>query len=422
MVSDKLYYSIDAVLSAVAETAQAGAVYNGLNDWHRRLNSRVCDLCRFCMEHPATSAFCRHACYDATMLSHSSGEPYFYRCWAGLFFVTIAAAPGNRCCGGISLGGYCAEGDGVGGVEHALEQRLASLPNARVGDFVKHLGSVRPLSPDALRGLGTFALEATFSNGLNDPEYFSGLNSRYVQQRAIADAFAALPVDASSPADILGDTYHLLAHPRALSREGAIQLSSGYLAKLLLICNWDQEKFRAHLRVLLAVITSQSILGGMSWQEATGRELRHLARLEQAHSTEDCCYVVAEIVTEHFAESVREEGDRGTLSERAMRWLEAHYGDPVSLVDLATAVGASVSALGHGLKRETGKTFSTSLREIRLAAAKRLLATTDMELTEITELCGFFDQSHFTRTLRDATTLTPGKFREMLHLPATDVG
>ncbi len=413
-MKSEMFNRIDTILSDIAELSNAGGVYHSLHKRSLQKNQSVCNFCNYCLLHPATAPLCRYACCDATMHSISSGEPYFYRCWAGLLFVTVAIAPDNICQGGIALGGYFTEGEEKSELERTIEQRLTPLPNARLSDFLCHLGSVRPIAPGVLRGLGIFALESTFSSGINEPEFFKLQNSKYEQQRAIAGAVADVRLNAPSPPDILGDTYQLFAHLQRHDQEGAMRFSSKYLAKLLLMSNWNQDKLKAHLRALLAIFTSQRILDGISWQEASGRELKYLARLEQAHSTEDCCYEIARVIMDYFTSPTLEESNHNTLSERAINWLENHYADPVSLPELATAVGASISSLGHRLKRETGKSFSALLSEIRISAAKRLLATTDFELSEIAATCGFYDQSHFTRTMKKAISLTPGQFRSML--------
>ena len=62
---------------------------------------------------------------------------------------------------------------------------------------------------------------------------------------------------------MLGDTYQLVSYLDRNDREGAMQLISTYLAKLLLVSRWDPVKLKAHLRVLLSVMTSQELLRGV---------------------------------------------------------------------------------------------------------------------------------------------------------------
>lgn len=411
---------IETLLAGIGEVTGAGAVYHGLQDRGLQANRKVCAFCRHCLDHPATRAFCRYACCDAALHAYASGEPYFYRCWAGLLFVTVAVAPRNRCEGGVSLGGFTAP-DAAGDTADALEQQLTGLPRDERAGFTRRLSSLQPIDPPALRGLGMYVMEATFSSGLNSPLFFRRQNEKYVQQRSIAEAFAEVRLHDPSPPDIPRDAYELLALLDRDDRSAAMRHLSAYLAKLLLVSNWNRDRLRAHLRVLLAVLTSQDILKGLPWNAATSRELRYLARLEKAETTEDSCYEIAEFIREHFGAGRLDDATTGTVSERAARWLEEHLQEPCTLAAAARAVGASTSTLVHRLKQETGQTFGQLRRETRLAQARKLLATSDLPISHIAALCGFTDQSHLTRSLRAAANLTPRQFRRLLHPTPADI-
>lgn len=299
--------------------------------------------------------------------------------------------------------------------EEHITQTLGREASSATGRLLASLSSVKPITPSALRGLGTMAMEATFSSGLNSSEYFRERNDRYLQQRRIAEAFADLRPQDVSPPDILRDTYELVSFLHRNDRPGAMEFVSRYLAKLLMASNWDLVKLKAHVRTLLAVITSHEILNGVPWAAATSRELRHMARLEKAATTEESCYEVAEWIQHHFRRG--EQGgmaDGRSLGDRILAWLQAHYQEPVTVAHAAKATGVSPSTLVHRLPGETGKTFKNLLLEIRIAEGKKLLATTALQISAIAENCGFFDQSHFTRELKRSINLTPGKFRKLL--------
>ena len=75
--------SIIKVLTNIEEVTGSGATYHGLYDDTRICNKKICAFCRAALEQPATRGSCRYACSDATIHALASGEPYFYRCWAG---------------------------------------------------------------------------------------------------------------------------------------------------------------------------------------------------------------------------------------------------------------------------------------------------------------------------------------------------
>ena len=346
----------------------------------------------------------------------ASGEPNFYRCWANLLFITIPIAPHNKCGGGVELGGFCVAGE-ESEIRDTVTQVAGTWPSTDLRAFLKLIPSLRRITPNALRGLGTLAMETSFSSGVNSSVFFRRQNEKYLQQRRIAEALADIRKQETTPPEILGDTYQLLAFLDQKDKPGAMAFVSKYLAKLLMASNWDQTKLKAHVRVLLAVMTSQDILSGTPWTVATSREMRQMLRLEHAATTEESCYEVAEWIQEYFAGKAPDAQDTRPLLERVTNWLRTHFQESATLATASCSIGVSVSTLVHRLRRETGKTFKQLLTEIRISEAKKLLATTSLELSEIGDTCGFFDQSHFTREFKRAINLTPGEFRKLLHVP-----
>jgi AraC-like DNA-binding protein/ligand-binding sensor protein len=410
-MNDDFSKRIESLLNEIASVNRQGAVYHDLNEQGPLHNAAVCDFCRQCLAHPSACSFCRHTGCNAALNALSSGEPFYSECWAGLLFVTVAVAPRNIGRGGIALGGfYSPESD----IRETVGERLNMLPSRDVKALRKALDSLKPITPSALRGLGQYVMDATFSSGLNSPAFFAGQNARYLQQREIAEEAQILRNAVQPPSDLMADICRMVLYLNRQDRERTRQLVSNFLAKLLMASNWDLAKLKAHLRILLAVITSQDVLRGMSWETAVNRELRSMHRLAKADTIEAACCEVADMIQQHLITGARPEKE-GSLPDRALTWIQCHYSGKAILASAARATGASVSTLAHTLRRETGKTFHQLLHEKRIAEARRLLSTTTMKVSDIAQCCGFTDQSHFTRAFKSAANLTPGKFRYLLN-------
>ena len=407
---------LSAILDTIGQISGQGAVYHGLQDKTMLLNDKVCAFCTHALSHPVAAPLCRYSCCNATVHAMASGEPYFYQCWAGLLFATIPVAHQNHCVGGISLGGFHTPEQNQD-IRDTITQALVTWPTIDTKPFLARLESVRPIVTSALRGLGHLAMEITFSSGLNSSDFFRAQNGKYIQQRRIAEAFADIRTQTISTPDILSDTYHLVSFLSQNDRIHAMEFVSRHLAKLLMASNWDLIKLKAHVRTLLAVITSHDILNGIPWAVATSRELRHMARLEHAATTEESCYEVAEWIQQYLRRPDRALPDGRSLGDQILGWMQAHYQEKVTLSVAAKAIGVSASTLVHRLPCETGKTFKHLLQEIRISEAKKLLATSSLSISTVAENCGFFDQSHFTREFKRAISLTPGQFRKLLTIP-----
>jgi len=334
----------------------------------------------------------------------------------------VARSVGRFLC--IAEGSKCSlqRGDGIGlaegedaGIQELVSQRLAAIPRVDNAPFLARLGSLREIAPSALRGLGHFLLEATFSSGLNSSSRFRKQHDTYVRQRQIAEAYEDLRQAEVVAPDIMSDTYQLASFLNRRDSEGAQEFISRYLAKLLLVSNWNLTKLRAHVRTLAAVVTSQDVLDGVVWEDAMRREWLFMTRIERAPDAESICTSVAEFVLRHFGRAGSTGAGDRTLSDRVTEWLEQHCQEGATLKDASRAVGVSISTISHQLPLDIGKTFTELRAEIRIALAKRLLATSEMPISAIADACGFSDQSHFTKALKTAISLTPGQFRRMLY-------
>lgn len=92
---------------------------------------------------------------------------------------------------------------------------------------------------------------------------------------------------------------------------------------------------------------------------------------------------------------------------------EKNYSDRFSLAQLATEYHVSSSHLSHVFKNITGYAPIEYLKSCRLSAAKNLLSTTDKSIKEIIDLCGFSDESNFSRTFKEKIGMTPTEFRKI---------
>ncbi|WUI02364.1 AraC family transcriptional regulator [Spirillospora sp. NBC_00431] len=97
--------------------------------------------------------------------------------------------------------------------------------------------------------------------------------------------------------------------------------------------------------------------------------------------------------------------------ERARRRLEEAYLDDIGADELAAAAGCSRFALYRGFRRAYGMAPSDYQRQLRLRAARRLLARGDA-IGDVAAATGFADQSHLTRWFVRCYGMTPGGYRE----------
>ena len=102
-------------------------------------------------------------------------------------------------------------------------------------------------------------------------------------------------------------------------------------------------------------------------------------------------------------------GDRQLAEVRAV--MEERLAQPVSLAELASISGLSVSQFSRQFKARTGVAPHRFLLKLRVDQACRLLSTGRTPIAEVAVVCGFSHQEHLTRVMRAQLDTTPGAVR-----------
>ena len=97
---------------------------------------------------------------------------------------------------------------------------------------------------------------------------------------------------------------------------------------------------------------------------------------------------------------------------RAERYIWENYSRKISLDEIAKASGLSAPYFSTIFKEEMGENLSSYLNRLRIEKAAAMLTETGKSLNEIAGLCGFEDQSWFSKIFKIYTGMSPGKYRE----------
>ena len=92
-------------------------------------------------------------------------------------------------------------------------------------------------------------------------------------------------------------------------------------------------------------------------------------------------------------------------------YMDEHLGESIDLAELSAVAGLSVFHFARQFKLSTGVTPHHYLVRQRIERAQKMLAGTDLPLSDIAIAVGFSDQSHLTRHFRQIVGMSPGQFR-----------
>lgn len=116
-----------------------------------------------------------------------------------------------------------------------------------------------------------------------------------------------------------------------------------------------------------------------------------------------------------IAEKIRQNGSNsGTVScliRNACAYIDEHFGQKLSLEQISKHFYISPNYFSSLFKKETGVNFLEYLTSARMREAAKLLADPRYSISEVAELTGYRDASHFGASFAKKYGMTPSAWR-----------
>ena len=143
-------------------------------------------------------------------------------------------------------------------------------------------------------------------------------------------------------------------------------------------------------------------------------ELRKI--YEMSESTPWRTHSVLTELCKHHSESYDQnlDSDARLLScvKKAIGFICSESQREISLDEICELVGLSKYYFAREFKRITGHTIVHYINLTRCESAKVMLCESDASIAQIASLCGFSDQSYFTRVFKLTTGVSPTEYRK----------
>lgn len=130
-----------------------------------------------------------------------------------------------------------------------------------------------------------------------------------------------------------------------------------------------------------------------------------------------CSYLAAAVVTTalqlHRTAAERAEQAHYALGVRTRMYLDRHYLEPLTLDQIAQAMGVSKYHLDRVFLASVGCTPVQYITRRRMARAQTLLGSTRQSVQRIAAQCGYSNYNYFTALFRRTVGMTPGEYRKL---------
>jgi AraC-like DNA-binding protein len=99
--------------------------------------------------------------------------------------------------------------------------------------------------------------------------------------------------------------------------------------------------------------------------------------------------------------------------QRCTSYICDHMASDLSLSDVAKVAGMTESTFSRFFQKNSGRSFTDYLAELRVGRACRLLAETQRPVSGICYEVGYFNLSNFNRNFLKRRGMAPSRYREL---------
>jgi LacI family transcriptional regulator len=99
---------------------------------------------------------------------------------------------------------------------------------------------------------------------------------------------------------------------------------------------------------------------------------------------------------------------------RSLRFIWDRGHEPISVDDLVAVAAMSRRGLHKAFLEHVGRTPGQEIQRVRIERAKRLLAETKLKIEVVAQMCGYQSANSFCVAFKQATALSPKRFRDTL--------
>lgn len=197
------------------------------------------------------------------------------------------------------------------------------------------------------------------------------------------------------------------------NKNESASLINKILGEIYLATDYNLLNIKLRIAELIIVLSRGAIEGGADISLIFGLNDNYIETIMSFTEIDSLSYWLNDVIHQYidcvFEFSKARHSD---ILYKVIAYLNTHFMEKITLDDVAKHVYLSRSYLSKIFKSETGESFSTYLNNLRVEKSKAYLKDNKLLLVEVAHLCGFDDQSYFTKIFKKKTGISPKKYRE----------
>ena len=206
-------------------------------------------------------------------------------------------------------------------------------------------------------------------------------------------------------------TKELLESERLIKKQGLGKLSDDEL-----------QHYKYHLVITIAMIARYCIDGGMDVSLAYNLSDFYIQKTDKVKRLEDIDPIHRACTLDYTKRMRALKKDKicSLPVVKSIDYIYDHLHTKITNEELAEHAEVSIPYLCRVFKKETNKTISEYVQNLKIETAENMLIYSEYSPSEIASILAFPNQSYFTEVFRKHTGITPKKYRAM-HLRETEL-
>ncbi len=338
---------------------------------------------------------CLYGCHEA----YRWNGKYIYYCPMGMIFVasSVSDEQGKLAAGLVAGPLLMGEPEDFPLQDGVFAGRLELLPvfsTRRVNDLAETMA----LLTAGISGRAhSFAGSAVY-------EQEKVLGELYSARQQFEESGYCYPIDAEKK-------LQALIYRR--DKKGSQELLNQLLGHIYFVAEYDLDTMKARALELAVVISRATIEAGADLNEIFVCNESFIRELEKLSSVEDIgawlSALLHRFIDYSFDFSHIKHSD---VVFKVAEYVKNRFAEKLSLDEIAEHVSLSKSYLSRIFKEETGESLSSYINKVRIDKAKLMLLDNGCPLVDVASLCGFEDQSYFTKVFKRLVGVSPKRYRE----------
>ena len=151
--------------------------------------------------------------------------------------------------------------------------------------------------------------------------------------------------------------------------------------------------------------------------EETHQKIEECHNIYQYNNLDEYQDIIMDLVLGLHARINEQPEDNGTQQKIRMAetYIKENYNTDLNMAVVSNYISMNYSLFSYEFKQYTGKNFVNYLKELRIEEAKRLLATTDEKVVEISQMVGYDNEKHFMKIFKSICGVSPSEYRKNMN-------